>query len=126
MIVSFAWTTPALRAGAKTCTRREWKPSHARHFREGMKVDAWDHLPRARVRGAQHVATIRVVEPPELQSTAQIPDSDWEAEGFAWLTRFGTAEDAKLARAIWDAWHARPRVLYVMRFQLIGLVDARR
>lgn len=124
MIVSFAWTTAALRAGAKTCTRREWKPSHARHFREGMKVEAWDHSPRTR--DGRKVATIRVTTAPELQSTAQILDSDWEAEGFAWITKFGTPDDAKLARAIWDAWHARPRVLYVMRFELISLVDARR
>jgi hypothetical protein len=124
MIVSFAWTTPALLAGAKTCTRRQWSPSHARKIQDGQLVDAWDRLPR--VKGARKVATIRITAAPELQSTAQIPDSDWQAEGFDWLTRFGTDDDARIAHAIWDAWRAKAQILYVVRFELERLVDARR
>jgi hypothetical protein len=124
MIVSFSWTTPALLAGAKTCTRRHWSPSHARKIQDGQLVDAWDRLPR--VKGARKVATIRITAAPELQSTAQIPDSDWEAEGFDWMTRWGSRDDAQTARAIWDAWRATSQILYVVRFELERLVDARR
>jgi len=32
MILSFAWTTDALLAGRKTCTRRVWKDAHFQFF----------------------------------------------------------------------------------------------
>ena len=124
MIISFSWTTPALLAGAKTCTRRHWTPSHARKIRDGQLVDAWDRLPR--VKGARKVATIRITAAPELQSTMQIPGSDWFAEGFDWLSHFGTLDDAKVAHAIWTGWRSKAQLLYVVRFELEALVDARR
>lgn len=37
-IISFAETTPALLADAKTVTRREWAEKHARSFKAGERV----------------------------------------------------------------------------------------
>lgn len=39
-IISFAWTSPALLAGAKTVTRRDWDDSYARRFSAGELVAA--------------------------------------------------------------------------------------
>ena len=38
-------------------------------------------------------ATIRLAQAPYLQSTADAPESDWQAEGFAYLESVGAAGD---------------------------------
>jgi hypothetical protein len=57
VIISFAWTVPALIAGQKTVTRRVWSSGHAAKFHAGDVVDAWDKSPRAHGR---RVATIEI------------------------------------------------------------------
>lgn len=61
-IISFAWTTPALLAGRKTCTRRDWTYGYAANFALGEEVAAYDRSPRA---FGQRVATIRLTALPE-------------------------------------------------------------
>ncbi len=80
-IVSFAYTTPALLAGAKTVTRRNWNDDYARRFKPGDIVHAYDRSPRHR---GNHVATLRIVSCTK-EPDAETPDSDYEAEGLAWL-----------------------------------------
>jgi hypothetical protein len=51
MIISFGWTTPALLAGEKTETRREWNRVYLLQmqaaWRKGQRVhDAWNTTPR--------------------------------------------------------------------------------
>ena len=84
MFISFAWTTPALLAGAKTITRRSWSASHASRFRAGTIVDAWDRLPRT---GRGHkVTSIRITRDPWQQRTSEMDDvTDYEREGLRWL-----------------------------------------
>jgi hypothetical protein len=38
MTISFAWTTPALLAGHKTVTRRDWDAEYAIRFAAGQLV----------------------------------------------------------------------------------------
>jgi hypothetical protein len=38
MDISFAWTTPALVADRKRCTRRDWSADYAARFREGFRA----------------------------------------------------------------------------------------
>jgi len=83
-IISFAWTTAALLAGAKSVTRREWDHEYARRFRAGDVVLAYDRSPRAHGR---HVATIQLTQAPTWEALGMMPDSDYEAEGFAWFER---------------------------------------
>jgi hypothetical protein len=40
MDLSFAWTTPALIADRKSCTRRDWSADYAARFRDGLNRDA--------------------------------------------------------------------------------------
>lgn len=84
-IVSFAQTVPALLAGAKTVTRRQWSPRHAAWFTEGRLFQAWNRLPR--VKGAVMVAVLRVVS---CEQTRECPEGDFEKEGLAWLRDHGT------------------------------------
>lgn len=90
MYISFAWTTPALLARAKSATRRMWAPSHAAKFRAGQIVDAYDRSPRL---GGRRVATIRIARDPWKQRTGLMDDVvDYEREGI--LDEVGDLLDA--------------------------------
>ena len=86
MIISFGHTTDALLAEEKTVTRREWTNGHARMFREGLLVDAYDKSPRVHGR---KVATIRITRAPYRERLAEFPIQDVAGEGFAWMARTG-------------------------------------
>lgn len=116
VIISFAWTTPALLAGAKTVTRRDWSPAHAAKFRAGDVVDAFDKLPRAH---GKKIATIRITRDPYLQWTDAIPLHDYVREGFIWLDDHGQRET--VARIV-EYWHIRPRPVYVIEFELVEVL----
>lgn len=120
MIVSFAWTTPALLAGAKTVTRREWSAVQAEHFRPGQLVDAWDRLPR--VKGAKRIGSIRVTRDPYRQASDAIAPDQWHAEGFAWMQAYGSSDDAVRASRIWLGWREHPVDLWVLEFELVSTI----
>src|SRR3990167_4842405 len=121
MTISFAWTTPALLAGVKTVTRREWNAEYAARFTAGQLVAAYDRQPRYR---GQQVATIRLTQALYLQSTADAPESDWEAEGFAYLESVGAKVDGMRPKVLWRAWHVFPREMWVVRFELVDVAGA--
>lgn len=122
-IISFAWTTPALVAQRKTATRREWKPQWAAKFHEGDLVDAWSKVP---FHGGERVAQIRLTADPALESTAHMPDSDYESEGFAYLDEIGEQVPDLIRRHLgvttfrewFDAWRRSAQELWVVRFVL--------
>lgn len=117
-VISFAWTTPALLAGVKTVTRREWKDDYAGWFKDGDHVAAFDRQPRYKGR---HIATIRLTHSPIKQSTDTAPESDYEAEGFAWLEEHGFKVDGLSPKTLWHAWHVYPKRMWIVRFELVSL-----
>jgi len=120
-IISFAWTTPALRAGRKTCTRRDWNDAYAARFRPGELLAAYDRSPRY---GGKQVAVIRLTAAPKKESTAAAPASDYEAEGFAYLQERGLHVDGLEPKTLWRSWHQQPRMMWVVRFELVEVCDA--
>jgi len=101
MILSFAWTTEALLAGQKTCTRRRWSSRHFGAWRQAwrkgrLEHQAWDKVPRA---GGKRVGTIRLTCEPYKERLADMPESDVLAEGGMWASKqefielFGGAAD---------------------------------
>lgn len=119
--ISFAWTTPALLAGRKTVTRRDWKWSWARSFEAGELVAATDKQRRF---GGRQVATIRLTQKPYRQNTARAPDSDWEAEGFACLESIGATVGGQDPWTIWQGWRRfDPREMWVVRFELVEVLE---
>lgn len=117
MIVSFAWTTPALLSGHKTMTRREWSPAHAAKFKAGMLVDAWDRSPRTRQ--GRKVATIRIVREPYQQMSDALHPLDYRDEGFVWLDDHG---EGVRVRMIVEDWNVNARLLWVVQFELVEVV----
>lgn len=114
VIISFAWTTPALLAGAKKVTRREWSAEHARRFTVGRLVDAWDRSPRTG--NGRKVATIRIVREPYRQSTFFVEHEDCVREGFDWLNEHG---ESAMVDAICRSWALNPREVWVVEFELV-------
>lgn len=129
MILSFGYTSPALLAGAKSVTRRDWKQQHADRFRPGQIVDAYDRSQRV---GGRKIAEIRIAESylPIAYPIATMPDSDYEAEGFRWLYEHysvppRSAPFPDFSLGSFRAWRASGAVLYVVRFELVSvLADA--
>lgn len=118
MIISFGWTTPALVAGHKTVTRRDWKQQHAAKFKAGMIVDAWNTSPRNVHMSPKKIATIRITRDPYIESSADFyPDE--EAEGFWWLIENGHAETVA---DIGESWLSKPHPLYVVRFEVVEVL----
>lgn len=82
MIISFAWTSAALLAGRKTVTRREWTEDYASRFKAGMLIDAYNWQPRFK---GKKIALIKLTHDPRLEANEDMPDEDYEGEGFAYL-----------------------------------------
>lgn len=82
MYLSFAWTSIALVTGNKTVTRRQYSDQYLRRFRKGTIVDAYDKLPRNH---GVKIARILLTEKGMQESDLDIPDADYEGEGFKFL-----------------------------------------
>lgn len=120
-IISFAWTTPALLAGVKTVTRRDWNARYAQQFAAGEVVLAYDRNPRY---GGKPVARIALTERPYLESTRDAPPADFAAEGFEYLEARGAKVDKLSPRTLWRAWKLEPRDMWVVRFEVLELLEA--
>ena len=82
MIVSFAWTTPAVVARRKTRTRREWSENYASKFKAGRICQGYDKGPRV---GGKPIHLIRIMCDPWIQNTSELGDDDFEYEGFNYM-----------------------------------------
>lgn len=123
--ISFAYTTPALLAGHKTVTRRDWDPSYANRFERGELVNAYNRSPRHH---GEKVATLRIVSV-TYEPNALAPASDYEAEGFAFLAAHPEllpktnrlAYLDGLSRERFDYWRAGGGSMWVCRFVLVEI-----
>lgn len=113
--ISFGWTTPALLAGQKTVTRREWKPAMAAQYHAGDVVDAVDR--QLRFKG-KRIARIELTCDPYRERTNAIPESDWSAEGFEYLTQIRATTDGLTPEQVWRNWHEVPGEVWVVRFRV--------
>jgi hypothetical protein len=82
-IISFGWTTEPFLAGEKTVTRRDWKESYAKCFKQNELLSAYDKDPRY---GGKRIGVIKLVEPVKRDDPWLLPN-DYIAEGFGWMDR---------------------------------------
>lgn len=80
--ISFGYTWPAAVAREKTKTRRLWKEAHARKFKKDRLCRGIDKDRRA---GGGEILLLRLVADAVKQPMIDMPDSDYYAEGFAYL-----------------------------------------
>ncbi len=81
-IISFSWTTPAVRAHAKTCTRRQWKNTYGTRFKKDDLLLAYTRSPRF---GGKPICPIILIEDPYKEDISIMPDSDYATEGFLYM-----------------------------------------
>ena len=81
-IISFAYTSPALLAGVKTVTRRDWNAGYAKRFKKDKLVQAYN---RSQRHGGKRIAIIGLTQDAYLEPWSEIPETDFEAEGFEYL-----------------------------------------
>lgn len=117
MNISYAWTTDALLARRKTCTRRDWSDDYAKRFPEGSIHNAYNRQARF---GGKKVATVQIVLTPYPERSCDIPDEDFENEGFAYMEEKGLLIRGITPREFFDNWRESPQILYVVRFKLIS------
>lgn len=115
-IISFAWTTPALVVGEKRCTRRDWNDDYARRFKAGDVLAAYDRSQRV---GGQPVGTIRLTRAPYY--SAELPEEDFQAEGFVCLTELGAKVNGSKPTDVWLSWKRYPEAQWIVRFELVDL-----
>lgn len=122
MHISFGWTAPAIEAQQKTCTRRHWKDSHARKFRQGDWVIACD---KALFRGGKEIKVIKLTADPAREPISTMPDSDYEAEGFAYLAEHPELIPASMPYDVsfmgFRFWRNSGAVLWTVRFEYLNV-----
>lgn len=89
MIISFAWTTEAVKARRKTVTRRDWSERYFEQwiqaYRQGRYThDAYDKSPRC---GGSKFGEIRLVCEPYREALRNMPLEDLELEGGYWSSK---------------------------------------
>ena len=92
-IISFAATSEALLAGAKTRTIRQWNHGYAKRFRGVKEIQAYDRSPRY---GGKQIATLDLII---VRLCERNKDGEWphalsyerarDAEGLAWMEERG-------------------------------------
>lgn len=115
-IISFGWTAPAISVKRKHCTRRNWKDSYAESFHKGDVCQAYDKSPRCH---GNRMTLIRLTADPGKEPERDIPDEDWENEGFAYLTEIGAKVNGLEPVALWDQWKRSPDSSWVIRFEYL-------
>ena len=136
-IISFAATSEALLAGAKTRTVRTWKHRYARQMMLSQTVKAYDRSPRfgGKPLGIIEVVGFRLVEPDargplrcgdrhcwcwtERWPTELYYENAREAEGLAWMEERGLLCEGKEPRAYYEGILRDAEWLYVLDFELV-------
>ena len=119
-IISFAWTTPAIYAKRKTCTRRDWNDVYAGRFQAGEMVAGYNRSQRF---GGRQIAVVHLTEKPYKEPLCNVSDSDWEAEGFAYLTEIGARVNGMTPLQLWEIWKHTPDPEWVIRFEIVELTS---
>ena len=115
-IISFAWTTPAIKVKVKTCTRRDWDDGYASRFNKGDLMAGYDRNPR--FKGSQ-ITTIRLTEKPYKERYCDAPLGDWYAEGFEYLESIGAKVHGFTPEQLWLQWMEDNTICWVVRFEYV-------
>ncbi len=114
-IVPFSGTLPALKAGQKTCTRRQWHEVYASRFHSGDRVAVYDRSPAA---GGRSIGLIELTGEPYRQAYREAPPEDWVNEGFAYLESAGVKIKGRTPGELWKSWLNNNNTCWVVRFKV--------
>jgi hypothetical protein len=114
-IISFALTVPALLAGRKSRTRREWPDRYASMFKAGDHCQAFDRSPRF---GGKQIAIIEIIEI-KKQHLSEMNAEDYEKEGFKYFEDNGLKIWNKEATQAFNDWREDDQEVYVIDFKVL-------
>jgi hypothetical protein len=121
MHISYGWTSPAVKARRKTMTRRDWKDSHAKKFKPGDLFKMYDKDPRYKGKcfGVGRIVSLH------KEPIADMPDSDYEAEGFAYLFQnlhlVPKSMPIDVSPEGFNAWRNNGATYYTVEFEIMEL-----
>ena len=123
--VMFAWTYPAVLAGAKTSARVPWTAQYVHQYAAGTLAVVYG---RGRRRGGRPLAVVRFTHDPVAEPLGAMADGDYESEGWRWLHEHrelltGSARASDYSWGAFERWRARPGSVMVLRFELVALVE---
>lgn len=116
--ISFAWTTLAVKALAKSCTRRDWSPEYAARFHEGLKVLGLNRNYRF---GGTPFCMIQLTRDPYRERTGLMTEKDFEDEGLLWMEHQGLLIRGATPRVFFETWKAEDKLVYVVRFSILEI-----
>jgi hypothetical protein len=118
-IISFAWTSAAFKAGRKSRTRRQWGEKHAKQFKVGDIIQAYDKNPlfKGKRIGFARITGIK------KESISKMPDKDFQKEGFAFMEEKGLKMPKEFGnqspRKAFNEWRKAGGTYYVIDFQKV-------
>ncbi|HEC92628.1 MAG TPA: hypothetical protein ENI51_06530 [Candidatus Atribacteria bacterium] len=119
-IISFAWTSEAFKAGRKTVTRRKWSHEYAQRFKKGDICQAFDRQPRY---GGKRIGYLKIVKDLYWECISDMPDSDFEAEGFAFMKEQKLKIWGEKPEIAFANWKKTKDYYWVIRFKKIDMED---
>lgn len=117
MLISFAWTIEPFLANRKNVTRRYWKDSHAKKFKKGMIIDAFDKLP---YRGGKKIGEIKLTKDPYQQRTSEMKTHDFIQEGLYWMFENNKTIHGKDVETFFSDWIKKDDLVWVIEFEKIN------
>jgi len=114
-IISFAWTTPALLAGEKTRTRRNWSDKYAKRFKVGDLIQAYDRQPRFK---GKRVAIIKILNI-KKENISLMPNKDYKKEGFAYLEKINKKIFGENPKMAFQEWRKEGGKYWVIDFEVL-------
>ena len=119
MIISFAWTTDAFKAGRKDRTRRYWTEKYAKIFLDRIDKkrihDAYDRQPRF---GGKRIGLL-IVTSMKKEHMSKMPDEDYEREGFKFMEENNIKIWGKHPRDAFDDWRKEDGTPWVIDFERV-------
>lgn len=118
LYISFAWTTQAFLADAKSRTRRYWNDDYAQRFIKAYQrqetIGALNKLFRA---GGEKMGELILTTEPHKELTGLMNELDYEAEGLAWMERLGILIRGQTPRQFFEDWKRKNDLPWVIDFK---------
>jgi hypothetical protein len=116
--ISYAWTTGAVKARKKICTRRKWSADYAARFHAGEKVLALNRNYRI---GGSPFGMVQLTADPKQERTGTMTEQDFIDEGLAWMEAQGIMIQGKTPRQFFDDWKALDEAVYKIEFEILEI-----
>lgn len=115
MIISFSWLAEAFKAARKDVTRRTWTPEYAKRVKPRKICQAYDKQPRF---GGKRIGYIHV-NSLTWEDISDMPDPDFENEGFKFMEEQGLNIWGKPPRQAFEDWRDEGGMYWVLRFNKV-------